>query len=330
MLPPIPPLAVGAGQLLGPAFACGLNLYATVALLGIAARLGWADALPLGLRGLEHPLVIASAIALYAVEFVVDKIRFLDTAWDALHTLIRPAAAALLAVLALQGSPVGWQIAAAGAAGAAALSAHGLKAGMRLRLNERRRPLGTVTVSVAEDLLAAAMALAALTLPAAAAGMALAMLLLIVLLGPRLIRPAVTGMHVVEARLRGFFGSRRWRTRDEMPRPLRPHVAPPGLGSAPARVARAALLRAGNGAGHYRNGWLVVGDGAPRFLYRHLLGTRRIELPLGSAARLRPGLLADALELEAEAGAEDVTLLLLKDGPDPRLALAELTRNDQP
>ena len=63
-----------AGQLLGTAFACGLNLYATIALLGIASRAGWITNLPPGMTGLEHGLVIGSAAALYIVEFAVDRV----------------------------------------------------------------------------------------------------------------------------------------------------------------------------------------------------------------------------------------------------------------
>jgi hypothetical protein len=319
MIPPIPPAAVGAGQLLGPAFACGLNLYATVALLGIASRLGWSDALPIGLRGLEHPVVIGSALLLYAVEFVVDKIRFADTAWDAVHTIIRPAAAALLAVLAFEGSPLAWQVAAAAFAGAAALAAHGLKAGLRVRLNEWRRPVRTVAVSVFEDALAAAMAVTALTRPEAAAGIAFALLLVILVLGPRVGRSALLGLHVLDGRLRGFFGGRRWRTREEIPARLRGFVPPPALGAAPPRAARAALLRTAGGTDHYRAGWLVFGDGETVFICRRrLFGAQRLALPAGAEPRLTRGLLADSLDLDT------CSLLLLKDGPEPHQTVAAL------
>jgi hypothetical protein len=324
MILPIPPVAVAAGQLLGPAFACGLNLYATVALLGLASRFGWGDALPLGLRGLEHPLVIGSALLLYAVEFVVDKIRFADSAWDAIHTLIRPAAAALLAVLAFNDAALQWQVAAGAFAGAAALAAHGLKAGLRVRLNERRRPARTAVVSVLEDMLAATMAVAAMTRPEAAGGIALAVALLILVLGPRVVRPATLGLHVLDGRLRGFFGGRRWRSRDEIPSRLRHFVPPSPLGAAPPRAARAAMLRGSNGTHQYRSGWLVFGDEAPVFLYRRrLFGARRLPLPFHGEATLRRGLLADALELNVEN--HTYSLLLLKDGPDPRQTLAALS-----
>src|SRR4051812_10683937 len=93
---PIPAIAILAGQLLGTAFASGLNLYATVALLGMASRFHWIHQLPTGLRGLENGLVIGSALLLFVIEFVVEKVQYAGAVWDAIHTIVRPFAAALL------------------------------------------------------------------------------------------------------------------------------------------------------------------------------------------------------------------------------------------
>jgi hypothetical protein len=320
----LPAAALGAGRLLGPAFACGLNLYATVAVLGLASRLGWSDALPAGLRGLEHGVVIGSALALYLVEFVIDKIRWADSAWDAVHTVIRPGAAALLAMLALQGAPLGWRLAAAALAGAAALGAHGLKAGLRVSLNVRAGRGRAIVVSLLEDLLAIALVLASLMLADLAVAIAAAATLMMLLLGPRLSRPAVLGVRAVNARLRGFFGSCRWRGRDELPASLRRLVPPAHVGCAPPRATRAAVLDgADSGTGDYRNGWLVLENGAAAFLYRDsLLRGRRAALPAIRAAILRRGLLADRLEITGEH--RSLTLLLLKDGPPPHITRTEL------
>ena len=77
------------GRTLGFSFAAGINLYATVAMLGIATHFGWVD-LPAQYRVFDNPLIIGGAIILYVVEFVADKIPWVDTAWDAVHTAIRP------------------------------------------------------------------------------------------------------------------------------------------------------------------------------------------------------------------------------------------------
>src|SRR5438876_929937 len=84
------------GLALGAGFSSGLNLYATVATLGLLQHFGVLH-LPPGLQPLAHPWVLGIAIALYLLEFVADKIPYFDTVWDAVHTFIRPPAAASLA-----------------------------------------------------------------------------------------------------------------------------------------------------------------------------------------------------------------------------------------
>src|SRR6187431_632362 len=85
---------------LGSAWTAGINLYATVATLGIAAAAGAID-LPPDLQVLAHPAVISIALAMYVIEFFADKTPYLDSAWDAVHTFIRVPAGAILASRAL-------------------------------------------------------------------------------------------------------------------------------------------------------------------------------------------------------------------------------------
>src|SRR5579864_1188144 len=100
------------GLALGAGFSSGLNIYATVATLGLLQRFGLVH-LPPALQVLSHPWVLGIAIALYAVEFLADKIPYVDTVWDAVHTFIRPPAAALLAYSATLDSPPEWRWGAA-------------------------------------------------------------------------------------------------------------------------------------------------------------------------------------------------------------------------
>src|SRR5438309_10236998 len=94
------------GLALGTGFSSGLNLYATVATLGLLQRFGVLH-LPPGLQILSHPWVLAISIALYPLSFLADKIPYFDTSWDTIHTFIRPPAAALLASAAAgSGLPV--------------------------------------------------------------------------------------------------------------------------------------------------------------------------------------------------------------------------------
>src|SRR5215204_5606658 len=93
------------GRTAGFSFAAGLNLYATVAILGLASRYQWVR-LPPQFQAFDNNVVIGAAIVLYLVEFVADKIPWFDSVWDAAHTVIRPVGGALIAVTTLgQASP---------------------------------------------------------------------------------------------------------------------------------------------------------------------------------------------------------------------------------
>src|SRR5262245_28164397 len=94
------------GRTLGFSLAAGVNVYATVALLGLASRYGWVE-LPERFRVFDTPWIIGTAGVLYVIEFVADKIPWFDSVWDAIHTFGRPVGAALVAVGALgQASPL--------------------------------------------------------------------------------------------------------------------------------------------------------------------------------------------------------------------------------
>jgi len=138
------------GRTLGFSFAAGINLYATVAILGIAKRYGWV-ALPDQFAVFDNDLVIGVAIVLYIIEFVADKIPWVDSMWDAVHTFIRiPAGAALAAAV------FGWdhtQVAliAALAGGTLAATAHSAKASTRAMVNTSPEPLSNLALSLAGD-----------------------------------------------------------------------------------------------------------------------------------------------------------------------------------
>jgi hypothetical protein len=156
------------GLALGAGFSSGLNLYATVATLGLLQRFGVLH-LPTGLQVLSHPWVLAVAIALYLLEFFADKIPYFDTFWDALHTFIRPPAAALLAFAAAGGAPPEWRWGAALLAGGVALTSHGTKASARAAVNTTPEPFSNWFLSFGEDVLAVWLTWMATTHPVATA-----------------------------------------------------------------------------------------------------------------------------------------------------------------
>jgi len=141
------------GLALGAGFSSGLNLYATVATLGVLQRFGVIH-LPPHLAVIAHPIVLGAAIALYIIEFLADKVPFLDTVWDAIHTFIRPPAAAMIAFGASAGAPSEWRWAAALLAGGVALTSHSTKASTRAAVNAVPEPFSNWALSIGEDLLA--------------------------------------------------------------------------------------------------------------------------------------------------------------------------------
>ena len=100
------------GLVLGSSFAAGINLYATVLIVGLVQLAGWAE-LPAGLSILAQPVVLGVAGVMFLVEFLADKIPFVDSLWDAVHTVVRPLAAAAIAFGAFSQAPDSWQLGAA-------------------------------------------------------------------------------------------------------------------------------------------------------------------------------------------------------------------------
>ncbi len=326
-MPTLALLVVPLGQLVAAALACGINLYATVGTLALASRYElFGFTLPADLRGLENGLVIGSAAALYVLEFMLDKVPFLDSAWDAIHTIVRPLAAAALVGLALVPYGLEIQIAGAALAGALAFLAHATKAGVRVIINRRPRRVKNIAISALEDLFAVAMALAALISPVAAIAIGLVVVVVLLVVGPIVWRAGALGMRSTAARIRGFFGLRGWRSRAELPRRLRPLVEPEGVGRRAPVTARAALTGMAD-LGAYRNGWLVFDDERRLFVYQGFLRPRRLDLAAPTRLHAERGVLADSMDVEDET-AKRYTLFLLKDGPGPERIEAEL-RNDR-
>jgi hypothetical protein len=134
-------------------FAAGLNVYATVATLGVLGRSQAID-LPPSLGVLTSPWVIGASVALYLIEFVADKIPVVDLIWNALQTFVRVPVAALLAYTATATLSPGEQALAAALGGCVALIAHGGKTAARVAITPSPEPFSNIALSVGEDALA--------------------------------------------------------------------------------------------------------------------------------------------------------------------------------
>lgn len=137
---------------LGAAWASGLNLYATVLVLGYLEHSGHVH-LPATLAIAAHPVVMLVAAALYAIEFFADKVPWVDSIWDAVHTFIRIPAGALLAFGALQPMDPVVETVALLLAGTIAAGSHGVKMSTRLALNLSPEPFTNWIASIFEDIL---------------------------------------------------------------------------------------------------------------------------------------------------------------------------------
>ncbi len=151
---------------MGASWVAGINLYATVATLGLLGRFANLK-LPGDLNVLTSWWVIGVALFLFVIEFVADKIQFVDSAWDVVHTFIRIPAGAVLAATAFGEFDRSVQVIAFLLGGGLALSSHGTKAATRALLNTSPEPVSNVVVSLAEDVLAVATIFLALFLPVA-------------------------------------------------------------------------------------------------------------------------------------------------------------------
>jgi hypothetical protein len=147
-------------QGIGLAYAAGLNLYATVAVTGLAVRLGWVQHVPTTIEPFANLFVIGLALVFYIVEFIATLVPGVASAWETLHSLIRPPAAAVLAAAtAWHGDPVIVLVAAL-AGGGVAIATHTTKLGLRYAIDASPEPLTNGVANITELALVSAVAIA--------------------------------------------------------------------------------------------------------------------------------------------------------------------------
>jgi hypothetical protein len=171
-------LLVTLGRTLGFSFAAGLNLYATVAVLGLAGRYGWVS-LPPQYHVFNNDIVIIAALVMYVLEFVADKVPWVDTLWDGIHTAIRPLGGALIAVATLGDASPTMQGLVALLGGTVAASTHLTKASTRAVANTSPEPFSNWILSLGEDLFVLALGVVTLKFPLIALVVCLTLLVVI-------------------------------------------------------------------------------------------------------------------------------------------------------
>jgi Domain of unknown function (DUF4126) len=172
----------------------GVNAYLTVLVLAVSGRFGWVET-P---ESIERSWVIAVAGVMFAIEFVVDKIPLADSAWDAIHTLVRPSVGAALGA-AIAGAEMGYPQAALTAAGLA-LVGHVSKSTARLAINVSPEPATNIAASLGEDGLVAALMALALANPKLAGAVTLVVMVVGLIVAVALFRLARRGLRALRRR----------------------------------------------------------------------------------------------------------------------------------
>lgn len=172
---------------LGFSFAAGVNLYATVAILGLASRYGWVT-LPPQYQAFNNDVVIGVAIVMYLVEFFADKIPYVDTLWDIVHTAIRPVGGALIAVTTLGDASPSVEAVVALLGGTVAAGSHLTKTSTRAAANTSPEPFSNWILSLGEDLFVVGLGYLALQHPITALVVAVMLLILITVFATVIIR----------------------------------------------------------------------------------------------------------------------------------------------
>lgn len=259
------------GAALGLATLAGINLYLTVFLAGLAIRFDWItlSAQYQQLEILAHPAIIAVAGIMYFIEFLADKVPWLDSAWDSVHTFIRPVGGTLLALQTLGESNPAFDVIVAMLACGMSLATHSLKAGVRFVVNGSPEPVSNIAVSLAED----AGVVGGLWLLWANPVLALVIFVLALVaafwFAPRLFRAAKTRLWLAWRKLSAPSSTPRPAPRLLDRLPADADILLHSAASGASHLAWAAFCLVGQwkGVSSYRRAWIAVTADQPQTLY---------------------------------------------------------------
>ncbi len=193
------------GSIMGLSFISGINLYATVAVVGISTKFDLIQGLPLGFEVLANDAVIFVALLLYFVEFFMDKIQGLDTLWDGLHTIIRPLGGALIALMQVGEASLAVEVIVFMLGASLASAAHITKAGTRIVVNASPEPVSNILVSLGEDIGVVGLSFLTMAYPKLSFFLTLIFLVLILFFLPLLFRVIRMLFGSFFFRIRSFF-----------------------------------------------------------------------------------------------------------------------------
>ena len=200
---------VKLSSVMGLSMTSGINLYATVAVVGLVAKFNMVEGLPAEFEAFDNNLVIFIAAALYLCEFAADKVPGFDSLWDSAHTLIRPFGAALVSTTVIGDATPPVEVASALLGASLALGTHTAKAGTRLLVNTSPEPFSNIGVSLAEDVGVVGMSILIMSHPYISLIISLIALILLVKFGPGLWRGALLVLRSILVKIGSIFGGER-------------------------------------------------------------------------------------------------------------------------
>jgi hypothetical protein len=293
---------VKLSSVMGLSMTSGINLYATVAIVGLATKFNMVQGLPPEFEAFNNDFVIIIAVLLYLCEFAADKIPGFDSLWDSIHTLIRPFGAAMvsLAVIGEASPPVEVVTALFGAS--MAMATHTAKAGTRLIVNTSPEPFTNIALSVAEDVGVIGFALLVMSHPYISLVISIVLMALLVWFGPGLWRGAMLGLKSVLVKIGTIFGGAPAELKETLPDSYEELVDGELSKGEQIRASLKCNVRKVKECGRNRKGYLVLTDRRLLFAFRKLFKTRLKEWNAAELekATLQKRFLVDVIRIKGD------------------------------
>lgn len=316
---------VKLSSVMGLSMTSGINLYATVAVVGLAAKFNMVEGLPPEFGAFNNDLVIILAILMYLCEFAADKIPGFDSLWDSVHTIVRPFGAALISLAVIGEADPTVEIAAGLLGASLAMATHTAKAGTRLIVNTSPEPFTNVAVSVGEDIGVVGFSILVMSHPHISLAISLILLALLIWFGPGLWRGALLVLKAIPIKLASLFsGSKEAELKEFMPDNIEEAVDEELSKGEQINASLKCHARRIKGCGRNRKGYLVLTDRRLLFAFRRLFATRVKQWSLSDLekARLRKRFLLDVVGVKSEGKFSQ--FIFLKNRSDSAGRLSEI------
>ncbi|HOI54758.1 MAG TPA: DUF4126 domain-containing protein [Phycisphaerae bacterium] len=306
----MPEIITKLSMLLGVSFTSGINLYLTVCMVGLAGKFGWGN--EVGLQGFESlanwPVIIISGL-LFVVEFLADKLPAVDHVWNAVHSFVRPVAAAAIGVMVVSDDPAtgaaGWIMAGLGAA-LVATTTNAAKVGSRVMVAASPEPFSDILLSLAGDGVVLVLAGLAIAYPVPTAIVCTILLAIILYLLPLFWRAMAFAVRVAwQAAVALFVRDSVHHALNDMEPEDADALAKIKLAHKKAQLVLPANVKGLRGAGWLRRGKLIFIDGHAVFVYRKWMRRRIVQVPVAEVAhaRLKRRIFSNLLWMQTPRGA---------------------------